>query len=203
MLKKILCSLPVILLALYFIPFVGICLLMFRLIYDAINTPKYKRKSSTITYFSANIFYFGLLLILPDLVYRILKYFKINGDFLKYLDDFVNIDIYIKLYGYGKKLLLIGVIAYIISILAKTLFDKSSSTIQKKISDKITNTYNKSTQNSAEEQRQKESEQQERLNKKLEEYKKEKSNNENNKCPYCRSKVDKNLKTCPNCGGKL
>ncbi len=205
MIKKILCSLPVILIALYFIPFVGICLLMFRLIYDVINTPKYKRKNSTITYFSTNIFCFGLLLILPNLVYKILEYFKVKGEFLTYLNDFISKDIYIKLYSYGKKLLIIGLIAYIISILAKKLFSKTSSTVEKTISDKIKDTYNKSIQNSAEEQSKK-LDQEEKLNKKLEEYykaKKEESNSNNRHCSFCGTTVDKDSTNCPNCGARL
>ena len=85
-LLKILCSIPVILVTLYFIPFLGVCLLIFRYIvyyYD-------KRRIST-PYYLVSI---GLIILIPKLVKYIFKIFNLKTSIIPYFDTIINSNIY-------------------------------------------------------------------------------------------------------------
>lgn len=110
---KIICSLPIILIAMYFVPFLGICLLVLRyFVYN--NKNKYP--------VSIYLIIVGVLILIPKLIYEILKLF--NNVEIKYLNEVVNSDIYIKLIGYCKMLFILSVILLIISYVFKKTVDK-------------------------------------------------------------------------------
>lgn len=107
---KLLTSIPVILVVLYFIPFLGICLLIFRYFV-------YREKKITIT--PIYIAVIGLIILIPQLVVSVLELLKIK---LPYISDFVSSAFYAnKLIGYSKFLITVGVIFFILSFVVKKI----------------------------------------------------------------------------------
>ena len=125
LLFKILASLPVILLTLYFIPFLGVILILFRFfIYS-------NKKIST----SIFITLIGILILIPKIISFILDIFKIDINKISYLQDVLNSNLYnIDLINYSKLLICIGIIFLIISFVLTTLFNKLNSNILNYIS---------------------------------------------------------------------
>lgn len=120
LLFKILASLPVILLTLYFIPFLGVILILFRFfIYS-------NKKIST----SIFITLIGILILIPKIINFILDIFKIDINKVPYLQDALNSNLYnIDFINYSKSLICIGIIFLIISFILTTLFNKLNSNI--------------------------------------------------------------------------
>ena len=85
---KLLTSIPLILIVLYFIPFLGVCLIIFRYF---IYKEKYYKLPIT-------LIICGLVLIIPNLF----KYIKLNIDFI---NNLISSDIYINLITYSKRLI--------------------------------------------------------------------------------------------------
>ena len=87
---KLLCSIPVILLMLYFIPFLGICLILFRLfVYSD------KRKKST----PIIILITGILCLLPKGIELLTNAINVDITKIPYLNDILTSDYYnIKIY---------------------------------------------------------------------------------------------------------
>lgn len=125
LLFKILASLPVILLTLYFIPFLGVILILFRFfIYS-------NKKIST----SIFITLIGILILIPKIINFILDIFKIDINKVPYLQDVLNSNLYnIDFINYSKSLICIGIIFLIISFVLTTLFNKLNSNILNYIS---------------------------------------------------------------------
>ena len=111
---KLLCSIPIILIVLYFIPFLGICLILFRY-YVYRNEKQYKT--------SIILIIFGILLLIPKLINTILKTFKLSIK-IPYLNTILSSEIYPKLLSYSKLLIIVGIIFIIISYIARNLFNK-------------------------------------------------------------------------------
>lgn len=129
---KILASLPVILIMLYFIPFLGVCLILLR--YFMYNDKK--RISTPII-----IVLFGLLVLIPNLVYFILDMVKFDINKIPYLTDIVNSKLYsVNFIDYSKFLICVGIISLIISFVLKTIFDKISSKLNSGIRSYISET---------------------------------------------------------------
>ena len=106
LLFKILASLPIILLMLYFIPFLGIILILFRFFVYS------NKKISTSIYITL----VGILILIPKIIYFILGIFKIDINTIPYLQDVLNSDLYnINFINYSKLLICIGIIFLIIS----------------------------------------------------------------------------------------
>lgn len=116
---KILCSLPIILIVLYFIPFLGICLILFR----------YYIYRSRKKYYSTPIYLLvcGLLILIPQAINSIIKMLKINSIEIPYLNTIINSDIYVKLISYSKLLITISIIFLILSFIFRNVFNKFSS----------------------------------------------------------------------------
>lgn len=132
LLFKILSSLPVILITLYFIPFLGVCLILLRyFMYDnrkRISTPMY-------------IIGVGILLLIPKGLYLILNVVKININTIPYLKNIVSAELYnVDFINYSKRLICVGVIFLIISFILKTIFDKVSSKLNSGIKNYISET---------------------------------------------------------------
>ena len=89
---KILCSLPIILIALYFVPFLGICLLLFRY-YVYRSTKKYYS-------FLLCLILCGFLILVPEMVVSIIKILNLNIK-IPYLSSIATSDIYVKLLQYN------------------------------------------------------------------------------------------------------
>ena len=115
---KLLCSIPIILIATYFIPFLGIILVLFRFfIYNK------KRYNTAIT-----LIILGFLILLPRLVNFIIEKAKINIK-APYLSEVINSNIYIKLISLSKILIVIGIILIIISYIGNILSEKVGKSI--------------------------------------------------------------------------
>ena len=132
LLFKILSSLPVILITLYFIPFLGVCLILLRyFMYDnrkRISTPMY-------------IIGVGILLLIPKGLYLILNVVKININTIPYLKNIVSAELYnVDFINYSRRLICVGVIFLIISFILKTIFDKVSSKLNSGIKNYISET---------------------------------------------------------------
>lgn len=115
---KILCSLPVIVGIIYFIPFVGVCLIIMRYFV-------YGRKK----YFSTSIslIIFGLLILIPTGIEKVLSLAKIENINIPYLDTIINSNIYPDLLNYSKFLISVGIVFLIITLALRKLIDKISN----------------------------------------------------------------------------
>ena len=115
LLFNILASLPIILLMLYFIPFLGIILILFRFFVYS------NKKISTSIYITL----VGILILIPKIIYFILGIFKIDINTIPYLQDVLNSDLYnINFINYSKLLICIGIIFLIISFALTAIFNK-------------------------------------------------------------------------------
>ena len=119
---KLLSSLPIILLVLYFIPFLGICLLILRaFVYGN------KKKSTAIFLIAAS-----LIILLP----KLLNLINVKNTVIPYLSELVNSDIYkTNLIGFSKLLLTIGILYFVISTISTLLFSKSVSAVKNYINE--------------------------------------------------------------------
>lgn len=191
---KILLSLPIILITLYYIPFLGICLILTRLCVGNTIFSRKSSKNSSSMLFTLNLFSIGLLTIIPKLINSLFKLLKLDENLTKYLNDLVNSDIYEKLFKYGKFLITIGLIFYIISF----LFKKFSNKVENKISSDIKDYFNKINKENI-------NKSENNIKEKYDNYLKEKNNKKDTNikiCSYCRTKINKD-KFCPNCGALI
>ena len=124
---KILTSLPVILVALYFVPVLGILLIVLKFVTTT------NRNNSTATILIIT----GLLLQIPNLLNKLSEVLKFN---IPYLDKIVEHEIYEKLTSYGIKLLIIGVVLFIIT----TVFNKMFAGIKNTLTNTMNDYVNKS-----------------------------------------------------------
>lgn len=185
LLFKILSSLPVILIALYFIPFLGVCLILLRyFMYDN------KKRISTPMY----IVGVGILVLIPKALNLILDVAKVDISTIPYLKDIINAELYnVEFINYSKRLICVGVIFLIISFVLKTIFDKVSS----KLNSGIRNYINETQRRDAEISRKNDMEIK---------IKQEKANNTSYvECPNCGSDnlLGEKYGTCKFCRSKL
>lgn len=185
LLFKMLSSLPVILIALYFIPFLGVCLILLR--YFICNN---KKRVSTPMY----IVGVGILVLIPKGLNLILNVAKVDISTIPYLKDIINAKLYnVDFINYSKRLICVGVIFLIISCVLKTVFDKVSS----KLNSGIRNYINETQKRDAEISRKNDMEIK---------IKQEKAKNTSYvECPNCGSDnlVEEKFGTCKYCRSKL
>ena len=112
---KILLSLPVIFITLYFIPFLGICLLIVRLF---VNNRK--------NLFTASIIFItGIVILIP----KILNSF-LNLTGVSFLNNIINNEFYnVNLIKYSKLLITIGVIFLLLTYVIKIIFNKFNNSL--------------------------------------------------------------------------
>ena len=111
---KFLSSIPIILIMLYFIPFLGICLILLR--YFVSDTKK--RTTTPIIIAVVGLLIVGLIL---DIL-------KTDVKSIPYFGDIVTSKIYQKdLLDFSKYLITVGIIFLIISFVTKSVFDKVSN----------------------------------------------------------------------------
>ena len=161
---KLLVSIPIILIVLYFIPFLGVFLLIFRyFIYS-----NKKRIYTPIT-----ILIIGLLILVPKLISIIFNATNIN---VPYLNNILSSDLYnINFIKYSKLLITIGVIFLVLSFVFRNLLNKASIKINDQIKKQIMETEKRNIEIS-------------KSNDLKMKEKREKAKNTNYvKCPYCGS----------------
>ena len=178
---KILLSIPIILIALYFIPFLGVCLIIFKLFV-------YGSKKGIIT--SVSLLIVGLLVLIP----KVLSLTKINIDKIPYLKDIINSDMYnINFIKYSKLLITIGIIFLVITIILKLVITKLSNKFNGKVGEYINEMQKKEMEISKEND----------MKIKL---KQERAKNTSYvKCPYCGSDnlLGEKFGTCSFCRRKI
>lgn len=129
---KLLASFPLILVALYFIPFLGICLILFRyFIYDN------KKRFSTPIF----IIGVGILILIPKTLNLIFDIAKVDMTKIPYLSDILSTDLYnVNFINYSNLLITIGVIFFIISFVLNTIFSKLKSKLDSGVRNYISET---------------------------------------------------------------
>ncbi len=177
MFLKLLCSIPVILITLYFVPFLGICLMVFRY-YVYRNNKK----------ISITLVICGLLLVVPKLFYFIIDTFNIDI-VIPYLNDFVVSDVYTKLLSYSKLLIIVGVISYILSYIFTILGSKLGNEVSKYMKQELNKDYEIRKENDM----------------KMQEKREKAKNTHVVKCPYCGSDnmLTEQTGTCKFCRRKI
>ena len=134
---KILCSIPIILVILYFIPFLGVCLLIFRYFI-------YKQEKSFKTPFTLVII--GLIILIPNNINSIIKSFKLKVE-VPYLNDIINTEIYPKLINYSKLLITLGIIFIIISYIVNMIIAKVGNKLNNELNKYVEEEHNRSQEN--------------------------------------------------------
>lgn len=119
---KFLYSFPVILIFLYFFPFLGVCLLLVR--YCMISS---KKRMLT----SILLIGIGILMFFPKILENIFNILKFDFSVLLYFDSIIKADVYSSEFiKYSKWLITIGVLFLILSALLKRLSNKFQNSIQ-------------------------------------------------------------------------
>lgn len=128
---KFLASTPVILITLYFLPFLGICLILLRY-FIYVNNPKKK------TNLSVYLIVIGFILLVPKLINKVFDLIKININKIPYFTDIINSTIYKNdLIKYSKRLITVGIIFLILSFVLNKVINRISSSLKSKINSKI------------------------------------------------------------------
>lgn len=119
---KILCSIPIILILLYFIPFLGVCFIILRFfIY-------HNKKRISIPILLIGV---GILIYIPKGLYDMFGMIKFDSSVLPYFNEIINSNFYqINFINYGKLLISVGVIFLIISFMIDWLFNKFKNFIK-------------------------------------------------------------------------
>lgn len=116
-LLKIICSLPVIVIISYFIPFLGVCLIITHFfVYN--NQKDYFMPLSLIG--------IGILILIPKIITMIIK----KGIKIPYLQTITNSEIYPELIKYSKFLISVGIIFLILASLFKNAVNKVTNFIR-------------------------------------------------------------------------
>lgn len=121
---KILCSIPVILITLYFIPFIGVILILFR--YYVYRNEKYYKTPLI-------LLICGLLLLIPRVVNSVIKILKFNVEDVPYLKVVLDSAIYLKLLSYSSYLIIVSIIFLIISFIFRNTISKINGIISRQI----------------------------------------------------------------------
>lgn len=121
---KILCSIPVILITLYFIPFIGVILILFR--YYVYRNEKYYKTPLI-------LLICGLLLLIPRVVNSVIKILKFNVEDVPYLKVVLDSAIYLKLLSYSSYLIIVSIIFLIISFIFRNTISKINDIISSQI----------------------------------------------------------------------
>lgn len=120
---SLLVSLPIILLFLYFIPFLGICLLIANFVVN------FHKKKNLINW---HIGLAGLAFLIPKAIETILFYLKININQVPILKDIIASNLYQQnILQYAKLLIIIGVISYIISYFIDKIYNNMRQSLHR------------------------------------------------------------------------
>ena len=120
---KFLFSIPVILVVLYFLPFLGVCLLIAKFFLQK----GYRRVddySKSMMWLIAT----GLIVFIPVMIDFVAKQAKITA--VPTLNTILNSDIYKGLIPYGKRLITVGIILIIVGYVVRRIVDKATSKIE-------------------------------------------------------------------------
>lgn len=120
---KLLCSIPVILVLLYFLPFLGVCLIIFRYIVYYND-----RRRISLPYYLVST---GLIILIPKLLKFIFKSFEYSADNIPYFNKIVNSELYkVNFINYSKLLITVGIIFLVLSSIVSMIVDKTKSSVR-------------------------------------------------------------------------
>lgn len=176
---KILISIPAILITLYFLPFLGVILILLRLILS-------NNKRSNLFF----ILIVGLVLLIP----KIISYLPFNLDNIPYLKQLINSEFYnIKIIKYSKFLITVSIIFIILNYLVNKFFTNFTNHLKDKLV---------KYENNMEQQRIKAIKENDMI---IKERKEVAKNTSNIKCPYCGADnlITGKVGTCNYCRRKL
>lgn len=124
---RFLCSIPVVLVFIYFIPFLGICLLFMRcFVYN-------NKKTTPIILISV-----AAIILIPKGLNSIFDLAHLDKESIPYFNDVINSDLYnSRFINYSKTLFTVGIIYLILSLMLKALFNKVGSRVSNGIRDYI------------------------------------------------------------------
>lgn len=126
-LLTLLCSIPVILVALYFIPFLGIVLILFRIYYKA------QEKIYKVPAFLIGT---AFTIFIPKIIYLFINAVSIKVK-IPYLDTIISSKLYEKFISYGKYLIILGVLYLILRYIFTNVFMKVKNSLNSKFGDFI------------------------------------------------------------------
>ncbi len=110
---KLIVSIPVILIVLYFIPFLGICLLIFRLF--VINRRNTKKNTA---FYLIGV---SIILLIPKILDLVSKYTSLE---IPYIKQIIDSSLYsVNILKYAKLLFIIGVVYFILYTIFNKIFD--------------------------------------------------------------------------------
>ena len=136
---KLLASLPIILIFLYFIPFLGVCLILLR--YYMVDTRK--RMSTPII-----ILISGFIILVPNIIKWIFNIINIDILNIPYLNNILSSSLYnVNFISYSKRLICIGIIFIIISFIVKSLVIKAERKVKNYIAETQKKDYEISKEN--------------------------------------------------------
>ena len=116
---RLLCSIPVILILLYFLPFLGVCLIIFRYIVY------YSDRRIVTPYYLIST---GLIILLPKLLKFLFDKFEYSADNIQYFNKIINSELYkVDFISYSKLLITVGIIFLILSSIISMIVDKTKS----------------------------------------------------------------------------
>lgn len=118
-LLRVLCSLPILLVLLYYIPFLGVCLVLFKIFLGLDG----KQRTPII------LIICSLLILVPYVINYSMSLFNITDIDILYINTILSSDIYSDLLNYSKFLLTVGVVCLIISVIVKNIYNKINLSI--------------------------------------------------------------------------
>ncbi len=120
---RMLCSIPIILVLLYFLPFLGVCLIIFRYIVYYSD----RRRIVTPYYLVST----GIIILIPKLLKFIFNSFEYNADNIPYFNKIINSELYkVNFIDYSKRLITVGIIFLIISSIVSMIVDKAKNSVR-------------------------------------------------------------------------
>lgn len=120
---RLLCSIPVILILLYFLPFLGVCLIIFRYIVYYSD----RRRIVTPYYLVST----GLIILLPKLLKFLFDKFEYSAVNIPYFNKIINSELYkVDFISYSKLLITVGIIFLILSSIISMIVDKTKSSVR-------------------------------------------------------------------------
>jgi len=123
-LVKLICSLPVVLIVLYFLPALGVVMVIAR--YFIYGERHFFRTPVVLTLA-------GLILLVPRGLQLATENFNL-GFTIPYLSDILNFELYPKLADYGQFILIVGIVVLIVSYLLKSFISGLSNNIRSMMS---------------------------------------------------------------------
>lgn len=123
-LVKLICSLPVVLIVLYFLPALGVVMVIARYF---IYSERHFFRTPVVLMLA------GLILLVPRGLQLATENFNL-GFTIPYLSDILNFELYPKLADYGQFILIVGIVVLIVSYLLKSFISGLSNNIRSMMS---------------------------------------------------------------------